>query len=195
MALFSSKKTTTNLSTTNVFTDNSANAAEGGLAVGAGAQVSITTADPDVAKTAIVAQHATAGAALDTTASVAGAALNTTANVAGAALGGMERTAGLSIAAQNQLATHALDTNAALVTHTTNTLFGLADVAARERKDVLDTTQLALRNQQGTADQLAQLAASALERSQTPDSQITKTLLYVVGGVAVLFGLLALRRR
>lgn len=191
MAIFSSKKSTTNLSTTNVFTDQSANAGgDGSLAVGAGASVNIETADKEIVEAALASNLGTTQAAMQTaglalaanTQSTLGA-LEANRNVTVAALGSTERTAQLSIAAQKQLAEHTL-----------NTVKGISEVGARERADVLRTTETALQSTRGANDKLAGLASAALERSQTPDSAVTKQLLWVIGGVASLAVLLLFRR-
>jgi len=196
MALFSSKKSTTNYSTTNNLTDQSANAAEGAVAVGAGANVNIVTADADVALGTTRAAQETAQLALTANTQTSGMALAANQNVSVAALDSTERTAGLSIAAQNQLAGLAIQSSSDLAKFTGNTLAGFAEVASRERQDVLEQTNTALLSSRGAADKFADLASAALERSQTPDSQITKTLLYVAGAVAAIFALsLATRRR
>lgn len=203
MALFSSKKSTTNYSTTNNLTDQSANAAEGAVAVGAGANVNIVTADAEIARGAFdtaqistLAAKETAGLALAANANTTGLALAANQNVSLASLGAQERTAGLSIAAQNQLAGLAIQSSSDLAKFTGNTIAGFAEVASRERQDVLEQTNTALLSSRGAADKFADLASAALERSQTPDSQITKTLLYVAGAVAAIFALsLATRRR
>lgn len=203
MALFSSKKSTTNLSTTNVFTDQSANAGgDGSLAVGAGANVNIETADKEIVEAALASNLGTTQAAMQTAGLALAANQNTSLgalaanqNVTVAALGSGERTAQLSIKAQNELAGLALRENAALAETTVNTVKGLSEVASRERLDVLRTTETALQSTRGANDKLASLASAALERSQTPDSAVTKTLLYVVGGVAALGVLFLLGRR
>ncbi|HYC70010.1 MAG TPA: hypothetical protein VEB66_02315 [Opitutaceae bacterium] len=183
MGLFSTKKTTTNLSTTNVFTDQSANAAEGAIAVGAGANVSIESADKDIALGSLLTQRDTA---------IAG--LNTTANVAGMALGSNERTAAAALAANRDVNLASLDTTSRLAQHTVNTVFGLAEIASRDRSDVLNTTTTALQSSAGITDRLAEIASGALERTQTPDSQTIKTLLYVIGAVASIIGLAFIAR-
>lgn len=222
MGLFSTKKSTTNLSTTNIFTDQSANAAEGGIAVGAGASVNIESVDKEIAKAAFdsnlgatKAAQETAALALVTNQNTSLGALAANQNVTVAALGSGERTAQLSIAAQNQLAGLALnktgelagktvelagksvDSAERLAKFTGSTLAGFAGVSSRERQDVLRQTETALRSSEGAAGKFASLASAALERSQTPDSAVTKTLLYVVGAVAALVVLFLLggRRR
>ncbi len=170
----SSSNTTTQ--TTNQYTDRSANAAEGATAIGAGANVNIQSLDKDVAAASVNAQRDTAGIAL---------AAN-------------QNVSGMAIAANQNVSAHAIDTTAAVAADAVNTVAGLAEVSARERQDVLNTTTTALQSQQGNLDQLAQLAGAALERSQTPDSQTTKTLLYVVGAAVVAVALIltvALRRK
>ena len=160
--------------TSNIYTDQSASAAEGGMAVGAGAQVKIESVE--AAKASVEATRDVAGMALAAQQNVSGAALKTTENVT----------------------IKALDTGAALAMGTINTVAGLAEVASRERQDVLQTTNYALQSQQGVTEKLAALASGALERSQTPESQTTKTLLWVVGIVAVAVALIlgfALRTR
>lgn len=196
MALFGglfNKSSKTNYQTTNQYADSSANAAEGSLAVGSGASVNITTTDAELAKTAV---QTNAGLALGTVQTMAG--------LSGAALGTVERTAGAALETNRDVSTAALltsrdinlaslETNAALATHAVNTISGVNEIAARERIDTLTTTNTALQSQQGAINQFADLASGALERSQTPDSQVTKTLLYVVGAVAALFVLMLFR--
>jgi uncharacterized protein with beta-barrel porin domain len=145
MALFSSSKSSTSNQTTYNTTDNSANAGNNAVAIGAGANVQVLSDD--------------------------------------VALG--------SIYAQRDTAQSAIDANAALSMGAINTVAGLAEVSARERQDVLNTTTTALNSQQGLASKIADLTNAALERTQTPDSAVTKQLLWVVGAVAVV-GILAL---
>lgn len=202
MALFKSSKSTTNLSTTNVFTDQSANAGgDGSLAVGSGASVNIETADKEIVEAALASNLGTTQAAMQTaglalasnTQSTLGA-LEANRNVTVAALGSGERTAQLSIKAQNELAALALRENTSLAETTVNTVQGLAEVASRERQDVLRTTGTALASAEGATNKFAQLASAALERSQTPDSAVTKQLLWIIGAVAGLAVLLLFRR-
>lgn len=217
--------TTTQQTTQQVYTDQSASAAEGSIAVGAGANVNIESLDAEVAKTAIAGQveagrtvGAVAVEALETTGETAGlaiagqlaatrevadvagtsiaaqnvlarSALETTRDVSGMAIGAQERTAQTSIAAQNVLARSAIDTTGRLAEHTINTAAGIAESSARETADVLSTSRLQVESQQGLANKLASLAEGALERGQTPDSQITKTLLWVVGAIAAFVAL------
>jgi hypothetical protein len=187
MGLFSSNKSSTQNTTNYNITDQSANAAEGAIAAGAGATVEIntTTADPEIAKGAfdtalgaVAANQNTALGALAANQNVSQRAIDTTAGVAN-----------LSIAAQNDLAKTTVAQNSALSLGAINTVAGLAEVSARERQDVLNTTTTALNSQQGLAGKIADLTSAALERSQTPDSAVTKQLLWA--GVAMV-GLLAL---
>lgn len=163
LGIFSGDKSssTTKYETTNTYTDQSAQATEGGVAAGAGASVKIESLDPAVVKTAVETQRDTAGMAL---------------------------------ASNQNVAVRAIDTNAAVSQAALNTAAGLARINSDERRDVLNTTDTALQSQQGALNQLSGLANAALERSQTPDSQVTKTLLYVIGAVALLFGLMMFRR-
>jgi hypothetical protein len=179
MAKGGSSSSTTQ-STSNVYTDQSANAAAGGMAVGAGAKVDITTLDAEVAARSIEAQKETAGMALAAEQNVAGMSLAAQQNVSVRALD-----------TTGQVAERAIDTSAAVAQSAMNTTLGLAQIGSEERQDVLATTDYALKSQQGVTEKLASLASSALERSQTPDSQVTKTMLYVAGAVVLLFGLLA----
>jgi hypothetical protein len=195
MALFSSKKSSTTNQTTNTFTDQSANAAQGAIAAGAGAEINITTTDKDIALGSVAAQRDTALGAL---------VVNR--DVSQAALGSNERVAGVSIAAQNALAqssieanrdinARSLDTTSRLAQSAINTVAGIGEVASRERQDVLASTNLALQSQQGLANKFSDLASAALERSQTPDSAVTKQLIYVVGAVLAVVVLFALHSR
>ncbi len=162
LGIFSGDKSesTTKYETTNTYTDQSAQATEGGVAAGAGAIVNIKTADPAVARAALETQRDTAG---------------------------------MSLAANQNVSLRAIDTNAAVSAAALNTAAGLARISSDERRDVLNTTDTALQSQQGVLDKLSGLASAALERSQTPDSQVTKTMLYVAGIVAVIIGFLLLR--
>lgn len=169
MGLFSSNKSSTANTTNYAITDNSANAAEQGFAVGAGASVSILNTDAEIAESlketalgALSANQTTALGALETFGQVNRDSLDTTANVATAAI---------------------------------NQVGSLAAISARERQDVLNTTTTALQSQQGLASKVADLTSAALERSQTPDSAVTKQLLWVVGAVAALALLILFRRR
>ncbi|MDD2764177.1 MAG: hypothetical protein PHE83_09420 [Opitutaceae bacterium] len=155
-------------------TDQSVNLAQGGLGVGAGATVSIQSLDPEAVKASVEAQRDTAGMALAANVE----ALKTAGGVTVQALDTTGRTA------ETAIKTTGAVTEAAL-----NTTLGLAQISSQERSDVLQTTNTALQSQQGIADKLAALASGALERSQTPDSQTTKTLLYVAGAVGVAFAL------
>jgi len=114
------------------------------------------------------------------------------AGVAEKAIGETADTARFAVAANSAVNIASLDTTSRLANAAINTVAGMGEIASRERVDVLQTTNTALQSQKGVTDKLAELASGALERSQTPDSQVTKTLLWVVGGVAVFFGLLML---
>ena len=217
MGLFSSNKSSTNNQATYNTTDNSANAAEGAIAAGAGATVNITTADPgvmakaldttaSVSGMALAANQNTALGALESNMNTAGMALAANQNVSTAALDTTARAAAtvadvsnVSIAAQNALANQALatnrdvsrdafDTTGKVSALAINTTAGLASISARERQDVLNTTTTALQSQGGLASKIADLTSAALERSQTPDSAVTKQLLWaVVAIVAAVF--------
>lgn len=139
MALFGFNKSSTTNETNYHLTDQSANAAEGAIAIGAGGVM--TTVDDKIA------------------------------------LG--------SINAQRETAAHAIDSNKDLSLGAINTVAGLAEISARERQDVLNTTTTALQSQAGLSAKIAELSDKALERSQTPDSAVTKQLLWVVGAVAI----------
>lgn len=191
MGLFSSNKSKTSLAVTNVSTDNSANAAEGALAVGSGANVNITTSDAEVALGALATQQNTSIAALQTNQNVVGLALNT----ADRALAANSDVAGLAISANRDINRRSLDTTSRLAESAINTVAGIGEVASRERIDTLQSANLAVSSAQGATDKFAQLANAALERSQTPDSAVTKQLLLVVGAVAVLAVLLLFGRR
>ncbi|WP_415907280.1 hypothetical protein [Oleiharenicola sp. Vm1] len=195
MGLFSSNKSTTQNTTNYNITDQSANAAEGAIAAGAGATVEIntTTADPEIAKGAfdtalgaVAANQNTALGALAANQNTSLGALAANQNVSQRAIDTTAGVANLSIAAQNDLAKTTVAQNSALSLGAINTVAGLAEVSARERQDVLNTTTTALNSQQGLASKIADLTSAALERSQTPDSAVTKQLLWVVGAVAVL---------
>jgi hypothetical protein len=173
MALFSSKKSVTENKTEYNYTDQSQNAAEGAIAVGTGGFVNIETADPDVALGALDANSAVSQRSLDTAGAVSFAALN----------------------ANRDVNLRSLDTTSAVAAAAINQIAGVQDIASRERSDVINATNLALNNSKGAQDQLTQLASAALERSQTPDSAVTKQLLWVVGGVLALFGLLLFSKR
>lgn len=213
MGLFSSNKSQTVNQTDYNITDQSANAAEGAIAAGAGATVNITTADPavmakaldttqSVSGMALAANQNTALGALESNTATAGMALAANQNVSTAALDTTSRTADVSIAAQNALATQALttnrdvsrdafDTTGKISALAINTTAGLASISARERQDVLNTTTTALQSQGGLAAKIADLSSAALERSQTPDSAVTKQLLWAVVAIvaaAFLFG-------
>lgn len=172
-----SKTNTTTYSTTNTMTDESLNVAEGAIAVGAGANVNIVTetADREIALGALAANQNVAIVGLDTTARVAGRALDRTADVAG-----------LALEANRDVNIKSLDTTSRLAGLAINTVVGLGEVASRERIDPLQSANLAITSAQGASDKFAQLAGAALERSQTPDSAVTKQLLWVIGGVAAL---------
>lgn len=192
MSLFSSNKSSTNYSTTNTFTDNSASAAQGAVAVGAGANVNIT--DAGATKAALEANKEVSLGALVVNRDVAGMALDTTARVSSRALDRTADVAGMALEANRDVNIKSLDTTARLAQSAINTVVGLGEVASRERIGTLETTNLALRNQQGTSDKLASLAGAALERSQTPDSGVTKTMLYVIGAVVAFLALAQMGR-
>lgn len=81
-----SKETKTTTNTTNNYTDNSSNAAEGAVAAGAGANVSITTADPGVALGAIAGNQNVSIAALSSNRDVSLVGIDTTARIAANAI-------------------------------------------------------------------------------------------------------------
>ncbi len=218
MSLFSwggDKKSTTTYSTTNTITDQSASAAEGSVAVGAGANVNITDggatkaaleanrdvtgmalvtqrdtsaaaldANRDVAGMALVTQRDTAAQALDTTAKVAGSALN----LGGEALRVNRDVAELAVNANRDVNIRSLETTSNLANAAINTVAGMGEIASRERVDVMRTTDLAIQTQRGLSEKIADLAGASLERAQTPDSAVTKQLLWVVGIVAAVLG-------
>lgn len=190
MGLFSSKKSSSTYQTTNTFTDQSANAAEGGIAAGAGATINIENLDKDVALGSLAAQQNTALAALNTTQGVAAGAFDTAAR----ALQSNASVADIAISANRDVNIHSLDTTSKLAQTAINTVVGLGEVASRERVDTLESANLAIRSAQGASDKFSALASAALERSQTPDSAVTKQLLWVVGGVAALGVLLLFTR-
>lgn len=173
MALFSSKKSTTHYDTTNNYVDQSANAAEGAISAAGGSQIYVESLSDDVALGALASNQNVSTAALESNV----AALNTAGNLA------------------RDVSLQSIKTAEQLATFTGNTIAGMGEVASRERVDVLNTTNTALQSSQGAVNKLADLAAGALERSQTPDSQVTKTLLYVVGAVALGAVLLLSRSR
>ena len=202
MGLFSTKKSSTSYQTTNNFTDQSANAAEGGIAAGAGATVNIESLDADVALGALAAQQNTAGMALAAQQYTSLAALNTTQNVAAGAfntanlaLQSNANVADIAISANRDVNIRSLDTTSKLAETAINTVVGLGEVSSRERMDTLESANLAIRSAQGASDKFASIAGAALERSQTPDSAVTKQLLWVVGGVAALGVLLLFNKR
>lgn len=203
MALFGlgNKKSETNYSTTNTVTDKSANAAEGAIAASEGSSIVINDNSDQIALGALASNQNTALGALAANQNVALGSLAANQNVSTAALA--SNVAALNTA--GSLAESSLSTNRDvslasiksaenLATFTANTIAGMGEVASRERVDVLNTTNTALQSNQGTVNKLAELAAGALERSQTPDSQVTKTLLYVVGAVALAVALLLFRK-
>jgi hypothetical protein len=184
-----SSSTTTYTSQT-TSTDQSANAAQGGVAAGAGATVNISSLDKDVALGALAAQQNTAVAALQTNQNVSGMALDT----ASRAVQSNAKVADIAISANRDVNLASLDTTSRLATTAINTVVGLGEVASRERIDTLNSTNLALQNAAGASDKFASLASAALERSQAPDSAVTKQLLWVIGGVAALAVLLLFGR-
>lgn len=192
MALFGigNKKSETNYSTTNNVTDKSANAAEGAIAAAEGSSIYIEDNSEDIALGALASNQNVSLGALASNQNVATAALAS--NVA--ALNTAGNLAGQSLTTQRDTALASIKSAGDLATFTVNTAVGLNEVASRERVDVLNTTNTALQSNQGAVNKLAELASGALERSQTPDSQTTKTLLYVVGAVA-LFGVAMLLRK
>ncbi len=179
----------TNTSTT-TYTDKSANASQGGIAAGAGATVNVQSLDANVALGALAAQQNTAVAALQTNQNVAGMALNT----ADRAVQQNSNVADIAITANRDVNLRSLDTTSRLAESAINTVVGLGNVASRERIDTLQSANLAITSAQGASDKFASLASAALERSQTPDSAVTKQLLWVIGGVAALGVLLLLGR-
>lgn len=217
-------QSTTQQTSNTAYTDQSANAAEGGIAAGAGATVNIENlsegvalgaleSNQNVAGMALAAQQNTALGSVNATRDVAGmalaaqqntsiAALQTNQNVAGMALDTASRAitenrnvADIAITANRDVNLRSLDTTSRLAETAINTVVGLGEVASRERIDTLESANLAITSAQGSSDKFAQLASAALERSQTPDSAVTKQLLWVVGGVAALVVLVLFSRK
>ena len=190
-----SQSTTQQTSNTS-YADQSVNVAEGGLAAAAGSTVHVESLSDDVALGSLAAQQNTAAAALAANRDVSAAALNTTQNVAAGAFDTAARAltsnrdvAEIAISANSDINQRSLDTTSRLAETAINTVTSLGEVASRERIDTLESANLAIRSSQGAADKFADLAAASLERSQTPDSAVTKQLIWVVGGG---IGLLAL---
>lgn len=175
-------KTTTN--TTNQFTDKSVNAGDGSVALGENANLQTTTQiyaeqlSDDVALGAIGGMERTAAAGFAANSDVAGRALATNQDVARRAL-----------EANRDVNLESLTTTKDLARSAINSVQSIGETASRERVDVLETTNYALQSQQGVTDKLAQLAAGALERSQTPDSQVSKQLIWALAAIAAILGL------
>lgn len=190
LSLFSKKSSTTN-QTTNTFTDQSANAAEGSIAAGAGATVNIENLSDDVTIASLNTQRDTASTALFTQAMTSQGGFD----LAARTLDANRVTAAMALTTNRDVTLASLDTTSNLARSAIKSVQSIGEVASRDRQEVLQTTQTALQSQAGITDKLAALASGALERSQTPDSQITKTLLYVVGAVAVVVLLFAMKGR
>ncbi len=161
MSLFNRRSTSSQSSTQNTsstaYTDSSINAGgDGSLALGAGAQVNTNTTVIDVSE------------------GVARASLEANAAVSSAALAAQRDVAGLAIETTGATAGRAFDA-----------AVDLYAIGSRERADAMKQDALLLQSQQGLVSKFSDLTAAALERSQTPDSAVTRQLLWVVGIVAV----------
>jgi len=189
---------TTTQTETNILTDNSANVAEGGVGIGSGANVNIqtTSVDKDIALGALGANQNTSIAALAANQNTSIAAIDTTGQTAGLSIAAQSRLATDALAEQNRLAAEAfaanrdvnlasLDTTSRLAANAINSVVGIGEVSSRERIDTLESTNLALQSNQGLANKFSDLAGAALERSQTPDSAVTKNLINAVVVIAV----------
>lgn len=168
------KKSETNYSTTNNLTDKSANAAEGSIAVAEGASVTIQDISAPVALESLRANR-----------DVSQEALRTNRDVAQIAVAGQVATTAEALRTNRDVSETSINTTAALANSAINTLAGANKIASDERVDVLNSTNLALQSNQGLAEKFAGLAGAALERSQTPDSAVTKQLLWVVGAIVI----------
>lgn len=169
--------TTQNTSSTD-YRDESVNAGgDGSLALGAGAEVNTTTTvidvSDEVAKASLDAQRDTAAAALAENRVVSSAALAANRDVSGLAI----------------------ETTGAVAGRAFDTALDLFAIGSRERTDQMQESARVLQSNQGLVDRLSSLTSAALERSQTPDSAVTKQLLWVVGGSVVAVALLLSRRR
>ncbi len=174
LSLFS-KESKTNYSTTNTFTDQSTNAGDGSIALGQGANLNTTVYNEnlsdDVALGSLAAQRDTA---------VAGLASN-------------QDVSRRAIEANRDVNIESLKTTTDLARSAINTVESIGESASRERVDVLNTTGYALKSQEGIANKLAELAGGALERSQTPDSQVTKQVIWAAVAIAIGLAFLAFR--
>ncbi len=192
MGLFNlfGKETKTTYQTTNTFSDDSTNAGDGSVALGQGAALTINNENlsDDVALGALAANRDLGVASVVSQRDTAAAALAANRDLGVASVVSQRDTAAAALAANRDVNLASLDTTSRLANSAINTIAGVNDVASRERVDVLETTNLALQNQAGVTDKLAALASGALERSQTPDSAVSKQLIWGLAAVAVVLG-------
>lgn len=120
----------------------------------------------------------------------AGAQVNTTVidvseGVARASLEAQRDTAAAALAANRDVSGLAIETTGKTAEQVINAAVDLYSIGSRERADAMKNDALLLQSNQGLVGKLTELTGAALERSQTPDSAVTKQLLWVVGAVAV----------